>query len=151
MDPAPEASERGAAARAGAGVVVPLRSFRGGKSRLAPRLDADGRAALARTLADRVADAAAPHTTVVVSSDPDVVVWARHRQLDVIADPGSLDAAARAGSEHLAALGVDRVVIAHADLALVTTLAELVAPGAATSGCPRTASAASRSSASSTS
>jgi 2-phospho-L-lactate/phosphoenolpyruvate guanylyltransferase len=148
MDPAPEASERGDTARAGArpdgpapperdaallsraGVVVPLRSFRGGKSRLAPRLDADGRAALARTLADRVADVAAPHRTVVVSSDPDVVAWARHRRLAVIADPGSLDGAARAGSEHLAALGLERVVVAHADLALVTTLADLVAPGA---------------------
>jgi 2-phospho-L-lactate/phosphoenolpyruvate guanylyltransferase len=117
--------------RSRAGVVVPLRSFRGGKSRLAPRLDADGRAALARTLADRVAAVAVPLPTVVVSSDPDVVTWAHERQLDVIADPGSLDGAARAGSEHLAALGLDRVVIAHADLALVTTLADLVAPGAA--------------------
>jgi 2-phospho-L-lactate/phosphoenolpyruvate guanylyltransferase len=129
MDPAPEASERGDAARAGAGVVIPLRAFRGGKSRLAPRLDAAGRAALARVLADRVADAAAPHPTVVVSSDPEVVAWAQHRGLDVIADPGSLDGAARAGSEHLAARGLDRVVVAHADLALVTTLADLVGPG----------------------
>jgi 2-phospho-L-lactate/phosphoenolpyruvate guanylyltransferase len=130
MDPAPEASERGDAARAGVGVVVPLRAFRGGKSRLAPRLDAAVRAALARTLADRVADVAAPYRTVVVSSDAEVVAWAGQRGLDVIGDPGSLDGAARAGSVHLAALGLDRIVVAHADLALVTTLADLVAPGA---------------------
>jgi 2-phospho-L-lactate guanylyltransferase len=138
MDPVPEAGERARTARAGelepgtevgvSGVAIPLRSFRGGKSRLATRFDADARTALARWLADRVAAAATPHRTVVVSSDRDVAAWAHDRGFDVVADPGSLDGAARAGAAHLVGLGVARVVVAHADLALVTTLAELVAP-----------------------
>jgi 2-phospho-L-lactate guanylyltransferase len=100
-----------------AGVVVPVRAFRTGKARLGTALDADARADLARTMAQRVVAAAGPLPVVVVSSDPDVVGWAAGAGLDVVADPGrGLDAAVAAGREQLRSRGVARVVVAHADL-----------------------------------
>jgi 2-phospho-L-lactate guanylyltransferase len=104
-------------------VVVPIRSFRFGMGRLAAVLADDVRAALARTLAERVIAAAAPLRVIVVSSDDDVVAFAREHGATVIDDPGSLDKAAGAGRTAAAEAGAARVVIAHADLARATTLA----------------------------
>ena len=103
-------------------LVVPIRSFRSGFARLATRLDADERHALAQRLADRVADAAGTMEFVVVSSDPDVVGWAEGRGATVVDDPGSLDAAAEAGRALARERGAARVVVAHADLPFVSAL-----------------------------
>jgi 2-phospho-L-lactate guanylyltransferase len=108
-----------------AGVVLPIRSFALGKARLAAHLDDAARAELGRRLADRVADAAAPYPVVVVTGAPEVQAWAAARQLAVLDDPGSLDAAVARGQQHLTAIGVARVVIAHADLPRARTLAGL--------------------------
>jgi 2-phospho-L-lactate guanylyltransferase len=113
-----------------AGVVLPIRSFLLGKARLASELDDAGRADLGRRLADRVADAAAPYPVVVVTSAPEVQEWAAHRQFALLEDPGSLDAAARSGQAQLAAMGLARVVIAHADLARARSLTRLADDGA---------------------
>ena len=115
---------------ASAGVVVPVRAFRSGKSRLAPLLDADEREELARHLAERVVAAAGDLSVVVVSSADEVVAWAAAAGLDVIPDPSFLDAAAAAGLEHFVGLGVERVLIAHADLPLVRDLTPLTVDGA---------------------
>jgi 2-phospho-L-lactate guanylyltransferase len=103
-------------------VVVPLRSFTGAKARLASVIDDDARATLAREMADRVVAAAQPHPVVVVSSAPEVVAWAHERGCAVVDDPGSLDAAATAGKEWARAGGFARVVIAHGDLPLASSL-----------------------------
>jgi 2-phospho-L-lactate guanylyltransferase len=105
-----------------AGVVVPLRSFALGKARLANALDDDARRAFTRTMAERVVAAAGARPTVVVSSAPDVVAWARALKLSHIADPGSLDGAASAGREWVRAQGLGRVVVMPADLPLATPL-----------------------------
>jgi 2-phospho-L-lactate guanylyltransferase len=105
-----------------AGVVVPLRSFALGKARLADALDDDARRAFTRTMAERVVAAAGERPTVVVSSAPDVVTWARALSLSHIDDPGSLDGAAHAGREWVRARGLGRVVLMHADLPLASTL-----------------------------
>lgn len=110
------------AASAGAGVVVPIRAFAGGKSRLAPYLPPAERERLLRAMADRVLASAGDLPVVVVSSAPEVVAWARGRGADVVADPGSLDAAASAGREHLRGSGLTRVLVVHADLPLVDRL-----------------------------
>jgi 2-phospho-L-lactate guanylyltransferase len=110
-------------------VVVPIRAFALGKARLAGTLDAAARAALGRRLAARVADAARGLPTVVVSSDAEVGAWAEARGVLVVADPGSLDGAAAAGRECLAAIGCTRVVIAHADLALVRSFERVLRDG----------------------
>lgn len=113
-----------------AGVVLPIRSFLLGKARLASELDDAGRAELGRRLADRVADAAVPYPVVVVTSAPEVREWATHRRFLLLEDPGSLDGAARAGQAQLAAMGLARVVVAHADLARARSLARLADDGA---------------------
>jgi 2-phospho-L-lactate guanylyltransferase len=112
-----------------AGVVVPVRAFALGKARLAEALDDTTRAALARRWADTVLDAAGNLPVVVVSSDPEVCDWARERGAEVVADPGSLDTAADAGRSALAARGLARVVVAHADLPRARSLAALVRDG----------------------
>ena len=102
-------------------LVVPLRAFDLGMERLAGSLDREERSRLARRLADRVVDAALGLTSAVVSSAPEVVEWAATRGLEVLEDPGSLDAAAEAGRRWARANGFARIVVAHADLADVTS------------------------------
>ena len=105
-----------------AGVVVPLRSFALGKARLAAALDDDARRAFTRTMAERVVAAAGTRPTVIVSSAPDVVAWARALRVACIDDPGSLDGAALAGRDWVRERGLGRVVVMHADLPLATSL-----------------------------
>jgi 2-phospho-L-lactate guanylyltransferase len=105
-----------------AGVVVPLRSFSDAKARLAPVLDRDARASLARSMAERVVSAIGDSPAVVVSSAPDVVAWAKAQGLEVIDDPGTLDAAADAGRRWVRTRSLARVVVVHGDLPLATSL-----------------------------
>jgi len=104
-------------------VVVPVRSFRLGKGRLAGVLDEDARAALSQRMADRVLAAAAPLPTFVVTSDDEVIAFARARGATVVADPGSLNGAAHAGHDAAADAGATRVIVAHADIAHPTPFA----------------------------
>jgi 2-phospho-L-lactate/phosphoenolpyruvate guanylyltransferase len=112
------------------GVVIPIRAFALGKARLAETLAAPERAALGQRWAEQVVHAASPMTTLVVSSDPDVRDWASRLDVPAIDDPGTLDAAATAGRDHLRDLGCTRVVIAHADLPYARLLARLARDGA---------------------
>jgi len=98
------------------GVVVPIRSFAGGKARLATRLTDPARTALLESMAATVIDAAAGRPVLVVTSAPEVAAWARDRDVDVVADPGSLDGAAAAGRTWWRARGLSRIAIVHADL-----------------------------------
>lgn len=104
-------------------VVVPIRSFRLGKGRLAGVLSEAQRGELSRLLAGRVLDAAAPLPVYVVSSDSDVRTFAAERNASIVEDPGSLNAAALAGMQAAAADGATRVIIVHADLAKPTPYA----------------------------
>ena len=118
-----------------AGVVIPVRSFTRGKSRLAGAfgVGAVGRTdheAFVRGLADRAVDAAIPHPTAVVTSAPEVVEWARERGVFVVPDAGSLDAAANAGRSWVAARGLARVVVVHADLPDIVSLDSVAGDGA---------------------
>lgn len=114
--------------------IVPIRSFRLGKSRLAPHMSEDERHALARALADRVTEAAAAAglSPLVVTSDPEVAEWAAAAGLPVVPDPGGgLDAACRSG---VVAAGVRRWVVIHSDLPLIAaddlrTVADEMAAG----------------------
>jgi 2-phospho-L-lactate guanylyltransferase len=117
--------------RAQAAIVIPLRSFALAKARLADALDADERAALARSMAETVVAAAGTHRVVVVSSASEVVAWAREMALPCIDDPGSLNAAAQAGRAWAQAQHADRYAVVHADLPLATTLDAVVADGVA--------------------
>jgi 2-phospho-L-lactate/phosphoenolpyruvate guanylyltransferase len=117
------------------GVVIPIRAFALGKARLADTLDAAARAALGQRWAARVVQAAAPLTTLVVSSDAEVREWAAGLDVPgldvpgldvgVLDDPGTLDAAATAGRDRLLELGCARVIVAHADLPYARALERL--------------------------
>jgi 2-phospho-L-lactate guanylyltransferase len=111
--------------RAEFGVVVPIRTFALANTRLADDLPAETRAALARRLAETVLHAAGDAPVVIITSAPEVVDWARGHGLGIAADPGTLDAAAAAGFERLAARGVPRVVVAHADLPFASSFASV--------------------------
>jgi 2-phospho-L-lactate/phosphoenolpyruvate guanylyltransferase len=112
-----------------AGVVIPIRAFALGKARLADTLDAAARASLGQRWAAQVVRAAAPMTTLVVSSDPEVCGWANRLGLDVVDDPGTLDAAAAAGRDRLRDSGCTRAVVAHADLPYARALDRLTRDG----------------------
>jgi len=112
-----------------AAVVIPIRSFDAGKSRLGPRLDVARRADLLRAMAENVVAAAGAMPVAVVSNAPEVRGWAASHGLTVIDDPGTLDLAAAAGLGWAAATGFGRVVVAHADLPLATNLAPMAADG----------------------
>ena len=112
-----------------AAVVVPVRAFAGGKSRLGSFLDAGQRADLLRTMAERVVMAADPLPVAVVSSAPEVRAWAAALGLALLEDPGGLDEAARAGQHWAAGQRIGRVVIAHADLPLAQGLVSVARDG----------------------
>jgi 2-phospho-L-lactate guanylyltransferase len=115
-----------------AGVVIPIRAFVVGKARLASTLDDAPRAELAQRMADRVVAAAGALPVVVVSSAAEVRAWAGEHNLAVVEDPGSLDRAATAGVAWCAARGLDRAIVAHADLprAAAGSLVRFAADGA---------------------
>ncbi len=104
-------------------MVVPIRSFRAGKARLANVLSDQDRAALARSMAGKVLDAAGTLPVYVISSDEEVVAFASDRGAKVVADPGSLNAAADAGRAAVAADGFEWLIVIHADLAEPTAFA----------------------------
>ncbi|MCA1841946.1 MAG: hypothetical protein LC792_01895 [Actinobacteria bacterium] len=112
-----------------AAVVIPIRSFEGGKSRLGTQIDAVRRADLLRAMAENVVAAAGPMPVAVVSNAAEVRGWAADLGLIVLDDPGTLDLAAAAGLGWAAASGFGRVIVAHADLPLATSLAPVATDG----------------------
>ena len=104
-------------------VLVPVKAFAEAKGRLHLALSAEERAALSRSMADRVVAAARPLPVAVVCDDTGVGAWARSRGALVVWEPRrGLNGAVEAGVDHLAALGVVQVTVAHADLPLATGL-----------------------------
>jgi 2-phospho-L-lactate guanylyltransferase len=107
-------------------VLVPIKGFGAAKARLDGVLAEPERAELARTLAAKVLAAASPLPALVVCDDDEVAAFATAQGAGVLRQgaPG-LNAAATEGVEHLAERGVDRVVVAHADIARANGLVEL--------------------------
>jgi 2-phospho-L-lactate guanylyltransferase len=107
-------------------VLVPIKGFGTAKARLDGVLADADRAALARRLAATVLAAAAPLPVLVVCDDDEVAAFASGEGAGVLRQvaPG-LNAAVTEGLAHLAERGVDRVVVAHADLPRAAGLVEL--------------------------
>ena len=99
------------------GVLIPVKRFDAAKLRLAPALDAEARAALARSMADCVLRAAGRLPVTVVCDDADVAAWAEEHGAEALwtARLGLNGAVAR-GVEHLRDAGMERVIVSHADL-----------------------------------
>ncbi|HEX6167935.1 MAG TPA: 2-phospho-L-lactate guanylyltransferase [Acidimicrobiales bacterium] len=106
-----------------AAVVVPVKAFTQAKVRLASALDPTERADLARHMAEIVLLAADPLPVVVVCDDDDVRAWAERSGARVVWCPGrGLNGAVADGVDALRHDGVERAVVAHADLPLATRL-----------------------------
>jgi 2-phospho-L-lactate guanylyltransferase len=109
-------------------VLMPVKAFGAAKARLADALDDAARAALARSMADRVADAAGGMAVAIACDDAGVAAWALARGAQVVRTDGlDLNGSVRAGLDALRADGVRSVVIAHADLPFATDLSRLAA------------------------
>ncbi len=107
-------------------MLIPVKAFHSAKGRLAAHFDAPTRAALARTMAERVLQAAAPLPVAVVCDDPEVATWADALGALVLPEPGiGLNAAVEAGVDRLAAAGASEVLVVHGDLPLARGLAQL--------------------------
>lgn len=104
-------------------VLVPVKSFAEAKVRLAPALAPDERRALAKAMAERVLAARRRLPAAVVCDDLEVADWARSQGVLVVWEPGQgLNRAVEAGVAQLASLGVEKVIVAHADLPLAADL-----------------------------
>lgn len=116
-----------------AAVVVPVKAFGEAKVRLAGTLEPATRAELARTMAARVLRAARPLPALVVCDDEEVRAWAERQGAEALwtAELG-LNGAVEAGVAHLARRGVERAVVVHADLPLVSDLGWLASFGGVT-------------------
>ncbi len=98
-------------------VLVPVKAFGEAKGRLDAALEPSARATLARSMADRVLDAAVPLPVAVVCDDTEVATWARRRGALVVWEPGrGLNGAVEAGVSRLTSAGAAQVIVAHADL-----------------------------------
>ena len=113
-----------------AAVVVPIRSFDGALSRLAGVLGPSGCRDLMRRMAGRVVAAADGMPVHVATDDAEVADWARRlgAAVETVGRPG-LSVAVSTAVDRLAAAGVERAVVAHADLALARSLRPAVGPG----------------------
>ncbi len=111
-------------------VVVPIRSFDGALSRLSSVLDAAQREHLMRLMAQLVIDSAHPMPIYVASDDEAVACWAGRAGAGVLraGHPG-LTFAVTSAIKALASQGVERVVVAHADLARARSLQTAVGRG----------------------
>lgn len=107
-------------------VLVPVKSFDKAKARLAPMLDPGRRAALARAMAERVLEAAAPLPVAVVCDDDDVARWAAAHGAMVLGEPGrGLNGAVQTGVARLGAAGAAEVLVVHGDLPLAEGIGSL--------------------------
>lgn len=104
-------------------VLIPLRSLRDGKLRLAPTHDAETRARLITHMAGVVVAAAHDLDVLIVHEDAEVAAWATERGAIPLrpSTPG-LNRAVGEGRDHLRSLGYERVIVAHADLPLADDL-----------------------------
>lgn len=111
-------------------VLVPVKSFRAAKRRLAPVVDDAARERLARWMAGGVIAAANGLPVFVACDDEVVAAWAEERGADVLWGPGlGLNGAIDHGVATIAGKGFDHVVIAHGDLPLPAALADVARPG----------------------
>lgn len=109
-----------------AAVLVPVKAFAHAKQRLRDALEPSARIELAMAMAATVLHAAGPLRVAVVCDDDDVRTWAEGHGAEAVWTPElGLNGAVEAGVAHLARRGIDRVIVAHADLPLAIDLSWL--------------------------
>lgn len=114
-------------------VIVPVKSFAVAKGRLSSALGDAERESLARTCAERVVVAAAPAPVYVVCGSDDIAGWAASMGARaVLQTSAGLNGAVHDGWTQARADGADHILVAHADLPLVTTFAHVPVVGEVT-------------------
>ena len=112
---------------------MPVKSFREAKNRLTGALSPSERSQLAHDLGEIVLRAAHDMDKYVACDDGDVADWAISLGAFALWTPGlGLSGAVSTGVDHLGRHGFDAVVVAHADLPLVTDLREFGSDDAVT-------------------
>lgn len=107
-------------------VLIPVKSFRAAKRRLAGWLPPDDRERLARWMAERVLAASGPLPAFVACDDERVAEWADDHHAGVLWGPGlGLNGAIDHGVDTMRGKGVEHVIVAHGDLPLATGLATI--------------------------
>jgi 2-phospho-L-lactate guanylyltransferase len=110
--------------------LIPVKSFRAAKARLAGVLSDTERADLARAMATRVIDAARPLPTFVACDHDEVASFAEALGATVLWGPGlGLNGAVDHGVSTISGKGFDHVVIAHGDLPLALDLGAVARVG----------------------
>ena len=105
---------------------MPVKAFWRAKKRLAPVLSPEGRAALAREMAEHVIKAAKPLPVVVVCDDEEVAGWSENLGARALREPGlGLNGAVNAAVSQLDGEGYRRLVVVHSDLPRASKLAWL--------------------------
>jgi 2-phospho-L-lactate/phosphoenolpyruvate guanylyltransferase len=103
-------------------MVVPVRSLRDGKRRLAPRLDVAQRTALVQWLLAHTLEQAAQFPglsrTLVVTGSAEVSAWVSKQAIRVLeeAPPGGLNSALSQARATIVALGGSRMMVVSCDL-----------------------------------
>jgi 2-phospho-L-lactate guanylyltransferase len=110
-------------------LVIPVRSFEHGKTRLADAFTPAQRSRLARAMAEIVVTPRVDADTIVVCNDESIAHWARSRAAQVVTtDATGLNPSLLASRESiLRSTDADWIVIAHADLPLATDIVGVVA------------------------
>jgi len=110
----------------GAAVLVPIKAFGAGKTRLAPVLDQQERELLSRTMAERVLTAAGGLPVYVATDDEDVSAWAMARGASLVWTEGlDLNRSIATGLDAMRRDDHRSLVVAHADLPFADDLASL--------------------------
>jgi 2-phospho-L-lactate guanylyltransferase len=112
-------------------VLIPVKAFARAKARLAPVLSAAERHSLARSLATAVVTAIKNHDEQlgihIACDDDEVAQWAETSGVNILWGPGlGLNGAIDAGIASLAANGVERVAVTHADLTRPEQIGDLL-------------------------
>ncbi len=112
-------------------VLIPVKAFARAKARLAPVLSAAERRGLARSLATAVVTAIKNHDEQlgihIACDDDEVAEWAEASGVNILWGPGlGLNGAIDAGIASLAADGVERVAVTHADLTRPEQIGDLL-------------------------
>lgn len=103
--------------------LVPVKSFRFAKRRLADWLSGADRERLARWMGERVLAALQPMPVFVACDDEQVAEWAEANGASVSWGPGlGLNGAIDHGVDMMSGKGIDHVVVAHGDLPLPEAL-----------------------------
>ena len=115
-------------------LVIPVRSFEHGKSRLADHFTPHQRSRLAQAMAEIVVAPRDDADTIVVCNDDSVAQWARSRAAMVVTtDASGLNPSLTATRDSvLRSTDADWIVVAHADLPLATDIVRAIGAAIAT-------------------